>query len=109
MCNRYKEAVICTQDKSARIIARTLSCLLFLDNVLLIFYQAFGMYLPCTWCGMFVAEGMSICVSVRMNTVHCAVSHFTALYSGPSLSGHSQQRPPSLMWPQIFAAPTVLL
>ena len=24
-------------------------------------------------------------------------------YSGPSLSGYSQQRPPSLMMPQIFA------
>ncbi len=25
-------------------------------------------------------------------------------YSGHSLSGHSQERPPSLMWPTIFAA-----
>ena len=30
------------------------------------------------------------------------------LYSSPSLSGHSQQRPPSLMWPQIFGTSTVL-
>ena len=29
------------------------------------------------------------------------------MYSGPSLSGHSQQRPPSLMWPQIIAVPTI--
>ncbi len=30
-------------------------------------------------------------------------------YSGPSVSGHSQQRPPSLMWPQIFAAATIIM
>ncbi len=29
------------------------------------------------------------------------------LYSGPSLSGHSQQTPPSLVRPQIFAAATI--
>ncbi len=29
------------------------------------------------------------------------------MYSGPSLSGHTQQRPPSLMRPQIVAAPTI--
>ncbi len=29
------------------------------------------------------------------------------MYSGPSLSGHSQQRPPSLMWPQTFGATTM--
>ncbi len=29
------------------------------------------------------------------------------IYSSPSLSGHSQQRPPSLIKPQIFAAATV--
>ena len=28
-------------------------------------------------------------------------------YSGPSLSGHPQQRPPSLIRPQIFAATTI--
>ncbi len=28
-------------------------------------------------------------------------------YSGPSLSGHTQQRPPSLMWPQIFGTATM--
>ncbi len=28
-------------------------------------------------------------------------------YSGPSLGGHSQQRPPSLIRPQIFAAATI--
>ena len=27
-------------------------------------------------------------------------------YSDPSLSGHSQQRPPCLKWPQIFGATT---
>ncbi len=27
---------------------------------------------------------------------------YIVIYSSPSLSGHSQQRPPSLMWPQIF-------
>ncbi len=31
----------------------------------------------------------------------------TTMYSGPYLSGHSQQRPPSLMWPQIFATATM--
>ncbi len=29
------------------------------------------------------------------------------LYSGPSLSGHSQQRPPSLMWPHIVGTATM--
>ncbi len=29
------------------------------------------------------------------------------LYSGPCLSGHSQQRPPSLVRPQIFVATTI--
>ncbi len=29
------------------------------------------------------------------------------VYSGPSLSGHSQQRLPSLMWLQIFGATTL--
>ncbi len=31
------------------------------------------------------------------------------LYSGPSLSDHSQQRPPSLIRPQIFAATTIIV
>ncbi len=30
------------------------------------------------------------------------------IYSSPSLSGHSHQKPPSLMWPQIFAAALIL-
>ena len=29
------------------------------------------------------------------------------IYSGPSLSGHSQQRPPSLLRPQFFATTTI--
>ncbi len=29
------------------------------------------------------------------------------IYSGPFLSGHSQEKPPSLMWPEIFVAPTM--
>ncbi len=29
------------------------------------------------------------------------------IHCGRPLSGHSQQRPPSLMWPQIFAAATM--
>ena len=29
------------------------------------------------------------------------------MYSGPSLSGHSQQRPPSLIWLQMFGAATM--
>ncbi len=28
-------------------------------------------------------------------------------YSGPSLSGHSHQRPPTLIWPQIYATTNV--
>ncbi len=29
------------------------------------------------------------------------------LYRGPTLSGHPQQRPTSLMWPQVFATATM--
>ena len=34
--------------------------------------------------------------------------HNSTWYSGPSLGGHSQQRRPSLIWPQIFATATIM-
>ncbi len=41
-------------------------------------------------------HSMSIVLSVSRN-----------IYSGPTLSSHSQQRPPSLMWPQSFVTATM--
>ncbi len=37
----------------------------------------------------------------------CQLVNTSGIYSGPSLSGHSQQRPPSLARPQILAITTI--
>ncbi len=57
------------------------------------------------------------CQTVTLTKMHCALKGMTTVYSqihyvcykysSPSISGHSHQRPPSLMWPQFFAAATM--
>ncbi len=38
----------------------------------------------------------------ELDKLDACVGYPEVIYSGPSLSGHSQQRQPSLMWPQCF-------
>ncbi len=50
-------------------------------------------------------DGRTVCIHkhirrLQYKLLHCICSYF--LYSGPSLSGHSQQRLPSLMWSKVF-------
>ncbi len=42
--------------------------------------------------------------SCNHNVYICMALPYIYSYSGPSLSGHSQRRPPSLMWPTFFLA-----
>ncbi len=45
------------------------------------------------------------CNTLARVVLHSTMS--TRKYSSPSISGHSQGRPPSLMWPEIFVATTM--
>ncbi len=46
------------------------------------------------------------CSAMYNATRKCIVCH-KEVYSSPSLSGHSQQKPPSLMWPKMFVTDTI--
>ena len=50
------------------------------------------------WKGLFGAG-----VDIILWQVSCLLASFSTIYSGPSLSGHSQHSPPSLMWSGLFA------
>ncbi len=56
----------------------------------------------CFWSAM--EEGKCIQMYITVTGKQYTVK---LVYSGPSLSGHSQERPPTLMWPEIFGPTTI--
>ncbi len=59
----------------------------------------------------FTTTGITLLYNIleykSVKTMYGLCWHITIQYSSPSFSGHSQQRPLSLMWPQISAATTM--